>query len=83
LTTEQRVGLDRIGGARAILEAHDQKQLDFMAKTFQRAVTELRDFAETQRLRFESMRVLPQQDAQQGLLDASKVIIDVADKMKA
>jgi hypothetical protein len=83
LTTEQRVGLDRIGGARAILEAPDQKQLDFMGKTFQRAVTELRDFAETQRLRFEAMRVLPQQDAQQGLLDASKVIIDVAEKMKA
>lgn len=92
LSAEQRAGLTRIGGAVSILEAKDQVALEQLGRRFQKAVQELRDFVDTQKLQMESLMgsnktasraILATQDGQEGLSGISQVISDVAGKLKA
>lgn len=91
-SAEQRAGLTRCGGVVAILEAKDQVALDQLGRRFQKAVQELRDFVDTQKLQMEALMgsskttkhsILAVQDGQEGLSGISQVISDVTGKLKA
>lgn len=84
-TFEPRVktALERIGGARAILEAPDAKSLQFLSRDFCQAITEMRSNPKLASSKQMPNAILAAPDEQEAASDVQNVVRGVARKLMA